>query len=144
MSVLVREEFIEQLEDKKYRLGMRAFLIGKAYEDHVGTWHFCVPYLEKIRDTINENTVFGSWVDGIPKILYRAESRLGFRSVTAIGSSRPINSSAIGKALAGINTQLDFRNDKIDAIAKVYIENDCGSPKAVFRVCVNSQTGLLN
>jgi len=100
LATLVREGLAEQKPNKKYRLGLAAYLIGKSYEDHVGLGRFVRPYLEQLRDVTNENTSIAVWSEGVVTVLYRLESRAMIRVVGRVGSARPINASAMGKTLA--------------------------------------------
>lgn len=100
LATLVQEGMAEQKENKKYRLGLAAYLIGKSYEDHVGLGRFARPYLEQLRDVTNENVSIAVWSEGAVTVLYRLESRALIRVVGRVGATRPINASAMGKTLA--------------------------------------------
>ena len=100
LATLVKEAMVEQKENKKYRLGLASYLIGKSYEEHVGLGRFARPYLEQLRDTTNENTSLAVWAESEVTVLYRLESRALIRVVGRVGANRPINASAMGKTLA--------------------------------------------
>ena len=100
LGILVEEGLVTQLKNKKYCLGLSAYLIGKAYEDHIGIAKFCRPHLERLRDKTEENASFGMWIDDEVTMLYKIESRQAVRVVGGIGGTRPINATAIGKTLA--------------------------------------------
>ena len=100
LATLVREGMVEQKENKKYRLGLASYLIGKSYEEHVGLGRFARPYLEQLRDETNENISLAVWSESRVTVLYRLESRALIRVVGRVGANRPINASAMGKTLA--------------------------------------------
>lgn len=100
LSTLAAEGMVEQKANKKYRLGLASYLIGKSYEEHVGLWRFAKPFLEKLRDQTHENASLAVWSEGHVTVLYKAESRELIRVVGSVGVLRPINASAMGKTLA--------------------------------------------
>lgn len=99
LAGLVAEGLVEQGEDKKYRLGIGAYFIGKSYEENLGTWRPFLPYLERLRNTTRENASFGTWLNGEPTILYRLESPEFIRVMGQTGV-RPLNVSAASMVLA--------------------------------------------
>ena len=109
LAALVQGGLAEQKDNKKYRLGLAAYLIGKSYEDHVGLGRFARPYLEQLRDDTNENTSIAVWSEGTVTVLYRLESRAMIRVVGKVGATRPINASAMGKTLAAYRDWDDIK-----------------------------------
>lgn len=99
LGVLMAEGLVEQTPDKKYRLGVGAYLIGKSYEENLGAWRPFMPYLERLRNATRENASFGTWLNGEPTILYRLESPESIRIMGHTGI-RPLNASAASMALA--------------------------------------------
>jgi len=119
LSLLVQNNMVTQNSNHKYTLGLASYLIGKAYEEHVGIAHFAKPYMEKLRDRIDENVNLGMILEGKAMIVARAESNQLVRITGKIGATRPFYASAIGKTLAAFEGEETIRdrlsNEKIQA-----------------------------
>lgn len=100
LSVLVNNGFAKQNASHKYTLGLAVYLIGKTYEEQIGITHYAKPYMERLRDAVNENVNLGMMVGDVATIVCRAESRQIVRITGKIGDPRPFYASAIGKTLA--------------------------------------------
>lgn len=112
LAVLIAQGVAEQTHDKRYRLGVGAYLIGKSYEENVGVWRMFKPYLEKLRNATRENTSFGTWLPAGPTVLYRVESPEFIRVAGRTATVRPVNASAISKTLAA-HADPEFMRDWI-------------------------------
>lgn len=133
LSALIAEGMVEQKPNKKYRLGMSVYLLGKTYEENIGIWRFFRPYLEKLRNLTRENASFGEWQDGEATILYKVESLELIRVFGSVGTKRPINASAIGKTLAA-HADPRFIRDKIAGEPlKRYTERTITDTEELFR-----------
>lgn len=99
LAYLVDTGMVVQDENKNYSLGPLTYLLGSAYEKHVGLKSFCNPYLTHMRDVSNENASLAMWVNGEICMVARVESRQLIRVAGSVGSSRPFYASAVGKTL---------------------------------------------
>ncbi|PKM75730.1 MAG: hypothetical protein CVU90_16145 [Firmicutes bacterium HGW-Firmicutes-15] len=100
LSTLVDNGFVKQNVNHKYTLGLAVYLIGKTYEEQIGITHYARPYMEKLRDEVNENVNLGMMVGDVATIVCRVESHQVVRITGKIGDPRPFYASAIGKTLA--------------------------------------------
>jgi len=91
--------FVEQDGLRRYRIGMRLFSIGgqALANSHLRT--AARPYLEDLTSRIGESTYLG--VLDMDQVLYvdRIESPQPVKSLSPIGSHRPLNATAVGKVL---------------------------------------------
>lgn len=133
LAVLVAEGMVEQKPNKKYRLGLGTYLLGKTYEENIGIWRFFRPYLEKLRNITRENASFGAWQDGEATILYKVESPELIRVFGAVGTKRPVNASAISKTLAAFADPQAIREKIAKEPLKKYTERTITAPEALFR-----------
>ena len=105
LDMLVKNGFARQNSNRKYTLGLSLYLIGKTYEEHIGLTHYAKPYMESLRDLVNENINLGVMVDDMATIVCRVESRQVVRITGSIGATRPFYASAIGKTLAAYENE---------------------------------------
>ena len=112
LACLVERGMVIQNENKNYSLGPLTYLLGLAYEKHVGLQNFCIPYLEHIRDVSDENASLAMWVNGEIRMVARVESHQLIRVSGSVGSTRPLNASAVGKSLGAFGNP-EFIRKKI-------------------------------
>lgn len=100
LSVMVKENYVQQLNDKKYALGCRVLDLYFAYDHHFLHWATCQPLLEELRDLTGETITLARWQNGFAHILYRVKSLENLRIEGNVGKQLPVNASAHGKLLA--------------------------------------------
>ncbi|MFC0529875.1 IclR family transcriptional regulator [Phytohabitans kaempferiae] len=101
--------FVEQDGLRRYRVGMRLFSIGG---QALANSHLRVtsrPYLEDLTLRVGESSYLG--VLDMHQVLYvdRIESPQPVKSLSPIGSHRPVNATAMGKALVAWMDETDVR-----------------------------------
>ncbi|MEV0732637.1 MULTISPECIES: IclR family transcriptional regulator [Polymorphospora] len=101
--------FVEQDGLRRYRVGMRLFSIGG---QALANSHLRVtsrPYLEDLTLRVGESSYLG--VLDMQQVLYvdRIESPQPVKLLSPIGSHRPVNATAMGKALVAWMDETDVR-----------------------------------
>ncbi|MDW7668672.1 MAG: IclR family transcriptional regulator [Bacillota bacterium] len=131
LSSLSKGGLVQQRENKKYSLGIGVYLLGKSYEENVGIEKFCKPYLAKLRNITNENASFGMWISNNPVLVHREESNELVRVVGAIGGTRPIYASAIGKVLAAFQDEDIIRKKLMEEPITSFTPNTIVEPNKI-------------
>jgi len=100
LTVLINAGIVEQKEDKSYTLGIANVTFGKIYQEKIGGWTFCTPFLRELRDATGENASFGVWRNdcAVPLLRERSFEFVGVVA-TPIGSPVPINAAVMGKVI---------------------------------------------
>jgi DNA-binding IclR family transcriptional regulator len=137
LEILVESGFARRNSNRKYTLGLSLYLIGKAFEEHIGITHYAKPYMEKLRDEVNENVNLGMMVEGKPTIVCRAESLQVVRITGSIGATRPFYASAIGKTLAAYEDENIIREWINKKEIKALTPNTKTSPEEIITELAN-------
>ena len=110
LTTMTARGFLEQDASRRYRVGIRLWQAGKAYVAAADLEATAVPYMEAVRDALNE-TVQLATLDGTDNVYVgKVDSRQQLRLESRVGVRLPAYATGIGKALL---TMLD--DDEIKA-----------------------------
>jgi len=110
LSTMTARGFLEQDGSRRFRIGIRLWQAGKAYLAAADLEATAVPYMETVRDAVNE-TVQLATLDGTDNVYVgKVDSDQQLRLESRVGVRLPAYATGIGKALL---TMLD--DDEITA-----------------------------
>ncbi len=128
LLTLTRRGFLQQNPtNKKFRLGRSSLLIGRAAAIQKGLVALARPYVDQLRDELNE-TVMIEKLDGEQTtLLYVAEGQQRHRITSGVGDRLPAHATAGAKAI------LAFSDD--DSVARLLAGRPRFSPITPKTIC---------
>ena len=102
LLTLVRKEFLSQDGDtRKFKLGRKALVIGRAALDSLNTALVQVskPFLEKLSTQVNETVLLQKMLGTRSVVLYVAQENRAVRMMHSVGESVPLRVSVAGRAM---------------------------------------------
>ncbi len=105
LSTLESLDIIQKNDDDKYILGLKLFELGNSVSVHKSLRHYAREPLELIAKDITETVHFGVLSNNRVLYLNKAESPLGLKVSTQIGSYQKAYCTAIGKVLLAFSSE---------------------------------------
>lgn len=105
LSTLESLDIVQKNGDDKYILGLKLFELGHSVSVHKSLRHYSRKPLELIAEDITETVHFGVLRNNEVLYLNKAESPLGLKVSTQIGSSQKAYCTAIGKVLLAFSSE---------------------------------------
>ncbi|MDO5979934.1 IclR family transcriptional regulator [Flavivirga spongiicola] len=131
LSTLESLDIVQKNDDDKYILGLKLFELGNLVSVHKSLRNFSRIPLENIAKEIKETVHFGVLRNNKVLYLNKAESELGLKVSTQIGSYQQAYCSALGKVLLAFSSKKQIsdylKNVKLDA----YTSNTITRPEAL-------------
>lgn len=100
LVTLMTAGWVEQVEDREYRLTLRATQIAQAALEQAGLDQRALPLMEKLAREIQETVSLAVLVNGMAQIAQRVEVGQPLRAELGVGTRMPIFHSASGRVLA--------------------------------------------
>jgi DNA-binding IclR family transcriptional regulator len=100
LSTLETMEYIEKVDDNRYRLTMKLFDIGNEILAKYDIRRIARPFMEKLADQLRFTVHLAVLSNGRAVYIEKVNGPAFVQFGTKIGQSMPIHSSAIGKVLA--------------------------------------------
>ena len=105
LSTLESLDIVQKNDDDKYILGLKLFELGNSVPVHKSLRHYSSEPLGLIAKDITETVHFGVLINNEVLYLNKAESPLGLKVSTRIGSYQEAYCTAIGKVLLAFSSE---------------------------------------
>ncbi|GGE39218.1 IclR family transcriptional regulator [Agaricicola taiwanensis] len=100
---LLEHQFMERLEDGRYRIGPAAFQLGTMYQRSVAANDIMLPIMRELSDLSLESVAFYVRSGALRTCLYRVESKHPIRYSIREGDVLPLESGSGGRVLAAFS-----------------------------------------
>ncbi|MFC4807815.1 IclR family transcriptional regulator [Paenibacillus sp. GCM10023250] len=124
LTSFCRSGFLHKGEDLKYALGPELILLGLEAVDAMDIYALALPYLEAIRDAVNETVYLSLWGLNGPFFVRCVESKRAISIGVRVGSQVSVTRSSSGKAFAAF-----MRKEETAAIIAKELEADSTDPE---------------
>jgi DNA-binding IclR family transcriptional regulator len=103
MASLLEHQFLERLDDGRYRIGSAAFRLGAMYQRSVAATDIMLPIMRELSDLSLESVAFYVRSGGLRTCLYRIDSKHPIRYSIHEGDVLPLESGSGGRVLAAFS-----------------------------------------
>jgi IclR family transcriptional regulator, acetate operon repressor len=114
LATLIKQGFVDQRSDLRYRLGLEAFVVGSGFLRRSVIRRAAIPFLMKLSEQTGLTVNFGVWNKNAVAIIDCIPAP-GMAQFYETGSLAPLHATALGKALLAFRPETD---------APLYGEND--------------------
>ncbi|MGC6768001.1 IclR family transcriptional regulator [Enterococcus sp. LJL128] len=129
LDTLVLIGYVQKNEDKSYRLGSKLIRYANQRLEQLDLAEITLPYLEKLQATIDETIHLGILNDNEILYINKLEPKhQTIRMSSKVGITRPLYSSAMGKAVLAKFSDEDFQSYLSDHVLTPYTENTITNP----------------
>lgn len=100
LETLIHIGYVEKNEDKTYQIGIKLIRLANLKLQELELYQISLPYLEKLRNNLNETVHLGYFAEDEVMYIHKLEPKnQSIRMTSKVGISRPLYSSAMGKAI---------------------------------------------
>lgn len=129
LDTLVLIGYVQKNEDKTYRLGSKLIRYANQRLEQLDLAEITFPYLENLQHTIDETIHLGILNDNEILYINKLEPKhQTIRMSSKVGITRPLYSSAMGKAVLAKFSQADFEAYLDSHALTPYTENTITNP----------------
>lgn len=111
LETLLLIGYVSRDKNKNYRLGSKIIRYANQYFDQIDLVELTLPYLEKLQKSIDETIHLGVLVDN--EIIYVNKLEPKYQTIrmsSKVGITRPLYSSAMGKAVLAEFNETEYAN----------------------------------
>ncbi|MBL1225115.1 IclR family transcriptional regulator [Enterococcus sp. BWR-S5] len=129
LDTLVLIGYVQKNEDKSYRLGSKLIRYANKRLEQLDLAEITYPYLERLQQTIDETIHLGILNDNEILYINKLEPKhQTIRMSSKVGITRPLYSSAMGKAVLAKFSQPEFEAYLESHVLTPYTENTITNP----------------
>ena len=129
LDTLVLIGYVKKSEHKTYRLGSKLIRFANQRLEQIDLAEITLPYLEKLQQTIDETIHLGILSDNEILYINKLEAKhQTIRMSSKIGITRPLYSSAMGKAVLATFSQEEFDQYLAEHTLVPHTENTITNP----------------